>query len=194
MPRRRPISGKQKKEQQQIRRAIKRGDPSPAKPTNQLPRGHKRVRAVLIGKLGNSDVVTTSARKLQSVFIKLPQTFLEETEAVASTAPLFRPISYKVAHSHDFANDGSTTELGILSCPKRPKWRFDMFKKEVEHNEEGFFKKWLAQTDELVERWQKGRKSEPLGSEDAQEFYGKPLAGPPSPTYFERNTEVWRQL
>jgi len=193
MPRRKPISGKQKKEQQQIRRAIKRGDPPPAKPTNQPSRNRKRARAP-IGKLGNSDVVTKSARKLQSVFIKLPPTFLEETKAVASTSPLFRPISYKVARSHDFANDGSTTDLGILSCPRRPKWRFNMSKKEVEHNEEGLFKKWLAQTDELVERWQKGRKAEPLGSEDAQEFYGQPLAGPPSPTYFERNLEVWRQL
>jgi len=192
MPRRKPISGKQKKEQQKIRRSIKRGDPPPAKPTNQPSRNRKRVRAGPIGKLGNSDIVTTSARKLQSVFIKLPPTFLEETEAVAATAPLFRPISYKVAHFHDFANDGSTTDLGILSCPRRPKWRFDMSKKEVERNEEGFFKKWLAQTDELVERWQKRRKPEPFGSEDAQEFYGQPRAA--SPTYFERNIEVWRQL
>jgi len=194
MPRRKPISGKQKKEQQQIRRAIKRGDIPSAEYTNQPSRNRKRARAGPLGKLGNPNVVTTSARKLQSVFIKLPPTFLEETEAIASTAPLFRPISYKVTHSHDFANDSSTTDLGILSCPRRPKWRFDMSKKEVEHNEEGFFKKWLAQTDELVERWQKGRKSEPLESEDAPEFYGQPLAGLPSPTYFERNIEVWRQL
>jgi hypothetical protein len=50
-----------------------------------------------------------------------------------------------------------------------------MSKKEVEHNEEGLFKKWLEQMDKNFRAWQESTQSE-------------------SPSYFERNVEVWRQL
>lgn len=194
MPRRKPISGKQKKEQQQIKRAIKRGDLPPPEPTKK-PSRKRRIGPT--GKIVNhpsSDAVIASARKLQSTFIKLPPKFLEVTKAIASTVPLSRPITYHVALLHDFSAEGLQTTQDPLSCPKRPKWRFEMSKKEVEHNEEGAFKKWLSHTDQLIEVWQKGREPEASKSDEMESQFEQPLLPPPSPTYFERNLEVWRQL
>lgn len=193
MPRRKPISGKQKKEQQQIKRAIKRGDIPPPELTKKPLRKSRPVKIGTTGKnIGEGSSVL--ARKLQSAFIKLPPRFLEETKVIASTVPLARPIPYGVTLFHDFATGSQTSHWDSLSCPKRPKWRFDMSKKEVEHNEEGVFKKWLAQTDALVEQWQQSREPELPSPEEAEEQYNPPLLAPPSPTYFERNLEVWRQL
>ena len=83
-----------------------------------------------------------------------------------------------------------------LTCPKRPKWRYDMSKKEVEANEEGLFKKWLAQTDAALAAW-----SHPtdVGQPAAHEGFGDitksvPESMPHAPTSYERNLEVWRQL
>lgn len=36
---------------------------------------------------------------------------------------------------------------------RRPKWRYDQTKKEVEKNEEGMFAKWLAAVDSEVDEW-----------------------------------------
>jgi hypothetical protein len=200
MPRRKPISGKQKKEQQQIKRAIKRGDIPAPEPTKKPSRKRRPTRIGVTGKAtdhptSTSDSAAASARKLLSAFIKLPPRFLEETKAIASTVPLSRPITYDVALLHDFAFDDSlSTGKDPLSCPKRPKWRYDMSKKEVEHNEEGLFKKWLAQTDQLVESWQKSREPSVPDPDETKRQHEPSMIAPPSPTYFERNLEVWRQL
>lgn len=199
MPRRKPISGKQKKEQQQIKRAIKRGDIPAPEPTKKPPRKRRPTRIGVAGKAighptSTSDSAAASVRKLQSTFIKLPPRFLEETKAIASTVPLSRPIPDDVALFHDFTSDDSLSHDDPLSCPKRPKWRYDMSKKEVEHNEEGLFKKWLTQTDQLVEKWQKSREPSVPDPDETNLQYESPLLAPPSPTYFERNLEVWRQL
>jgi len=72
-----------------------------------------------------------------------------------------------------------------------------MTKKEVEKNEEGLFKKWLDQMDQLVEEWQKADESQDVGETESEneEHIQKPvITMPRSPTYFERNLEVWRQL
>jgi hypothetical protein len=196
MPRRKPISGKQKKEQQQIKRAIKRGDlPSP-EPAKKPSRKRRPIKIGPNGRIvghGNSEAAIIASRKLESAFIKLPPQFLERTKTIASTVPLTRPISHEAALFHDFSVDGRTLNQDPLSCPRRPKWRFDMSKKEVEHNEEGVFKKWLVQTDELIEQWQIRRDPEFLDPEKTVGQYEQPFS-PPSPTYFERNLEVWRQL
>jgi hypothetical protein len=190
MPRRKPTSGKQKKEQQQLKRAIKRGDLPPPEPTKKF--SHKRrPTGIGSGKVvghGSSDVAIASARKLQSTFIKLPSAFLEKTKAIASTVPLSRPIGYDAA-VYGLLADTTSANREPLSCPKRPKWRFDMSKKEVEHNEQGVFKKWLGQTDLSLTEWNTGR--EPDLSKPSAEAS---LAPPVSPSYFERNLEVWRQL
>lgn len=84
-------------------------------------------------------------------------------------------------------------------------------KKEVEKNEEGMFKKWLKATEEIVKDWVVNEKidehiegasiegntqqdvedaaeKEDGGVEDGQEVW------PRSPSWFETNLEVWRQL
>ena len=181
--RRKPTSTRQKKADQQLKRAIKRGDvPQPE------PKKNPRHRKSKIGQTGNSDnaALVESARKLQSTFIKLPPKYLEETKLLASTLPLSRPIPIEKAifkSSHikaDFQTD-------VLTCPKRPKWRFEMSKLEVERNEEGVFKKWLAQTDQLLQEWQNREEQNP-GDITTATAQLRP------PSYFERNLEVWRQL
>jgi hypothetical protein len=176
-PRRKPTSTRQKKADQQLKRAIKRGDvPHPEPKKNP----HHRK--------GNSDnaALVESARKLQSTFIKLPPKYLEETKLLASTRPLFRPISIEKTTFQSFHIEADL-QTAVLTCPNRPKWRFEMSKLEVERNEEGVFKKWLAQTDQLLEEWQNREEQNPGDITTA-------TAQLRSPLYFERNLEVWRQL
>lgn len=189
MPRRKIVSTRQKKADQQLKRAIKRGDapaPDPKKPTQKRkrrvgPTGH------IVGTTLDNEAQIESARKLQSAFIKLPPRFLEETKSLASNLILPRPIEDGNAIYHNFDDDGDPN-IAPLSCPNRPKWRFEMSKLEVERNEEGYFKKWLDQTDEALAKWQ--NKEEPAAAVQIE----KPQTMPRSPSYFERNLEVWRQL
>jgi len=82
----------------------------------------------------------------------------------------------------------------LLSCPKRPKWRYDMSKKEVERNEEGMFEKWLAQTDNSIARCLTVESSGQPGDFHDLDIASSAVTVPKSLTYFERNLEVWRQL
>lgn len=73
-----------------------------------------------------------------------------------------------------------------------------MSKKELEANEEGLFRKWLEQTDNLVLQWRLNVAESLNNSAGIDDInYKKSKAEPrmpQSPTYFERNLEVWRQL
>lgn len=71
-------------------------------------------------------------------------------------------------------------------------YRYDMEKKEVEKNEEGLFAKWIAEMDGNVEAW----RSEGVVDEkdENDQILHSVEALKRSPTYFERNLEVWRQL
>jgi hypothetical protein len=75
--------------------------------------------------------------------------------------------------------------LQSMRCPRRPKWNYEMSKLEVERNEEGIFKNWLANLDATVAKWQ---------LQSTNENRSESTAMPKSPTYFERNLDVWRQL
>lgn len=167
--RRKPTSTRQKKAEQKLRRAIKRGDaPRPESKSVSRPGPSRSAAEATKDRSAQID----SVRRLQSAFIKMPPNFLEETKLIASTVPFVRPIpAAKVLYNASLM----TQDLPRLTCPRRPKWRFDMSKKEVEHNEEGLFKKWLQQTDDNFRVWQESEQSK-------------------SPSYFERNLEVWRQL
>lgn len=83
------------------------------------------------------------------------------------------------------------------SCVRRPKWKYEQSKKEVEKNEEGLFVKWLTKMDELVQSWvtttEEIRRSN-MQSIDEELPPPEDETMPPSPTIFERNLEVWRQL
>lgn len=208
MQRRKPISAKQRKEQLQLKRAVKRGDiapPPPSKPDRRKkskrgPTGNPIGGGPQEGAARNA-ALAESSRRLESSFVKLPQAFLERTKVLASTLPLARPIPPEFAILPNVdppppaagqVQAGSLTN-GQLTCMKRPKWRYDMSKKEVEANEEGLFRKWLAQTDEAVHSWcntdldDTPESAEQPATEEHQKM-------PRAPTSFERNLEVWRQL
>jgi len=83
-----------------------------------------------------------------------------------------------------------------LTCPSRPKFRYDMTKKEVEKNEEGWFKKWMKSTDEIMDEWIDGEPvEEPVViNGEGQDELEKKASWPRSVSWFETNLEVWRQL
>lgn len=200
-PRRKIKSTTKKREVLLIKRAIKRGDLPPSeekkytrsKPVKRGPTGQ------VIGSGGDPSTAAAirAAQRMQSAFITLPPTFLEETRLLACTLPLPRPLSDHAAVFVDPSSTLADVDVPKLSCPQRPKWRFDMSKKELDNNEELAFKKWLAEIDEAVERRNHKPESDLPVSEEQEEPVPVPEASttmPPSPTYFERNLEVWRQL
>lgn len=186
-PRKKPFSTKQKKEQLQLKRAVKRGDIEPPTKLDRHGRPQKRPAAQLNASPSQVAAVDAS-RRLQSSFYKLSPHFLDETRALASQILLTRPIPSQAAIWQEASDsDGKESKLP-LTCPRRPKWRYGMSKKEVEANEEGLFTKWLAQTDVAVHQWA-ASVNELVSSDSAS--VAKMLS---APTSFERNLEVWRQL
>ena len=205
MQRRKPASAKQRKAQLQLKRAVKRGDvtlPDSQKSRNRPNSTGRRVgpsgRLVGPGPSASQGPHVASARRLQSSFVKVPAAYLEQSKNVASTVPLSRPITINrvvldnllVVRSNGVSKDPDGAHSISLTCPKRPKWRYDMAKKEVERNEEGMFEKWLAQTDSSIARCL--RVEEAMQDGDDPTPHGGPVLQ--SLTYFERNLEVWRQL
>ncbi|BEI88039.1 uncharacterized protein CcaverHIS019_0107570 [Cutaneotrichosporon cavernicola] len=162
MPRRRPFSAKQKKEQVQAKRALKRGEDIPT-PTRRRPPS-------------NSPRKVASRVALESRFVTLPPGFLDRTRDAAYADTLPRPLPPSASL---FPLD-LLTRPSNLSVPARPKFRYGQTKKEVERNEEGVFRKWLASTRAEVTEWM----------ETSLEEGGEPR----SPSWFETNLEVWRQL
>ncbi|OCH94706.1 P-loop containing nucleoside triphosphate hydrolase protein [Obba rivulosa] len=198
MHRRKPQSPKQKKAKLQLKRAVKRGDVSPPPPYRPERGQGKRGHAGQLGGSSRDAASADSSSRLQSSFVKVPPEFLQHTRQLASTLPLTRPIPPEVAILADLGEPAQINEDGpqrpTLTCPKRPKWRYDMSKKEVEMNEEGLFKKWLSQTDVEVN----ARYSQPVAQpspEDGQVAKAEEqISMPHAPTSYERNLEVWRQL
>jgi len=191
MPRKKPFSNKQRKVQLQEKRAIKRGDASPPPPAkrNLKQKRHLTSRSAVAGTVDAQAVA--SSRKLQSTFIKLSPTYLEKSRLIAAKQPLPRPLPPSVAiFSPDELDRSNEGDARKLSCPKRPKWRYDMSKDQVEKNEEALFKKWLDQTDQVFKEWVDRSPSPSDGETNNQDETVMPRA----PTYFERNLEVWRQL
>lgn len=132
--------------------------------------------------------------------------YIARSKTTALTDPLPRPISVDAPYFPLELLEPAQAMKEALSIPRRPKWKYEQTKKEVEANEAGLFKKWLAAADDAVERW---RTVAPKGDDDAAESEGATPA-PPEPdadaassssiqwprstTYFERNLEVYRQL
>ncbi|CAE6524615.1 unnamed protein product [Rhizoctonia solani] len=184
MPRRKPFSAKQRKAQLQEKRAIKRGDlPAPVADSNT--KKTKRKTGGSRRPATDSDAALAAAnrtRMLISSFIKPSPQFLEASKKAASTEILGRPI----LESSRILSPSICEVLDQgLTCPRRPKWRYEMTKKEVEKNEEGLFAKWVAQTDETINTWRQANLVQLQGSSETIL---------PAPTYYERNVEVWRQL
>ncbi|TFY59844.1 hypothetical protein EVJ58_g5518, partial [Rhodofomes roseus] len=180
-----PSLAKQKKEQTKLKRAVKRGDAEPPPKLDRHGRPQNKQTS-----LDSPSQAADASRRLQSSFVRLPADFLDATRKLASELPLTRPIPPQAAIWQEQSDGlGSAGKPNLtLTCPKRPKWRYDMSKKEVEANEEGLFAKWLAQTDVAVDHW-----AAPVSQPDPDD--PAPAAKMPSaPTSYERNLEVWRQL
>ncbi|KAG8803593.1 hypothetical protein FRC17_006158, partial [Serendipita sp. 399] len=241
MPRRQPISTKQKKAQLQLKRAIKRGDVEAPEPTDSRRKTKGKGRPLRsaagagagVSNAGDRTPSGVTTRKLESRFKRLEKEWLDHARFVASTTELPRPIPFEatvldtnsflreagtpvtvtsknesekeetVGQSNEVKRDESNEKKPKVTmyAPKRPKWRYDQTKKEVEKNEEGLFSKWLREMDTIVEQWQAppamataerddGTKEEGTSSRETENsiIYKR------SPTYFERNLEVWRQL
>ena len=177
-----PLSGKQRKAQLKLKRAIKRGD---APPPPEQPKKRKKRTPQGTANAGN-------ARKLQSEFVKLDKTFLDDTRALAGSIVLRRPIPTHVAVLVTPSPPGS--QLPQLALPKRPRWRYQMSKDELDANEQAYFRTWLAQQDAIVEQWQRALNAPAadLAGDHVGDSETRPMPHPP--THFERNIEVWRQL
>jgi hypothetical protein len=184
MPRRQPASAKQRKVQLQGRRALKRGDidllsvkPKPSRRGPNTP-----------------FTAESSSRRLQSRFISVSPDYLDLTRDLAHNTRLPRPIP---ASSAEFPIDILVGQDAVrkLSCPGRPKFRVGATKKEVEGNEEGWFRKWLEGMEEVMRNWVEGEDSKEddvEGPEGGQEEGSS--RWPRSTSWFETNLEVWRQL
>ncbi|KAG6380888.1 hypothetical protein JVT61DRAFT_5280 [Boletus reticuloceps] len=189
-----PLSGKQRKAQLKLKRAVKRGDVPP--PPVQSQKRKKRAP----GARNPPDKPSRNARDLQSEFIKLDKAFLDDTKALAGSIVLRRPILADVAVlRHGWISPSPPgSQLPQVALPKRPKWRYQMSKEELDANEQAHFRTWLAQQDAIIEQWQRALNCPPSADPTA-------LAGdhvddsetrlmPYPPTHFERNIEVWRQF
>lgn len=169
MPRRKPHSHKEKKAKIQAQRAVKRGEsPPPLKPSVAAKKKQ--------GRSAYNPPPKRGITALETKFLALPQGYVEKTRNRAWQDPLPRPLPPSSA-VFDVSLVDNPAGYG-LTVPSRPKFRLDMTKAQLEKNEEGFFKKWLEKTGEIVHDWVDG-----AGDEEIR-----------SPNWFETNLEVWRQL
>ena len=176
-----PVSGKRRKAELKLKRAIKRGGQQPEQPKHRKegPRARPAV-----GHQANV------ASRLQSQFVKLDKRFLDDTRTLAGSIILRRPIQ------SDVAVLVTPTVLGSqLTVPKRPKWRYQMSKDEVDANEQAHFRTWLAQQDAIIEQCTLNtidQTAELVRDHIDDDSETRPMPHPP--THYERNIEVWRQL
>lgn len=215
--RKKPNSAKQKKATLQDKRAAKRGEvveSSTQKTATGARTGKKGAAGGVKSHLARSQGDSTAANKvkaLQSRFLKLSPIYLARTQAIAFNVPLPRPIPPQSLIYQDVAvRDAPPELLARLTCPRRPKWRYGMTKKEVERNEEGLFVKWMDEMQEVMSEYLS------LGDQDSASLATAGGTMTPmttrravasistdpadlaksirSPSYYEQNLEVWRQL
>ncbi|ADV19791.1 GTPase [Cryptococcus gattii E566] len=188
MPRKTPISNKRRKEQLLVKRALKRGDISiedhDAIRTQQKLKTAKRRPGAVAARSGGP--VNTTSRKLQSKFIALSADYVARTRNLAYALPLERPLPpERAVFPLEILEDRDPKRR--LICPSRPKFRYGQTKTEVEKNEEGVFKKWLKNVEEVVHEWVDGDEEQVYAGESIHQV-------PRGPTWFETNLEVWRQF
>lgn len=186
MPRHVAYSAKKRKVQLKEKRAIKRGDVEAPDPST-VSRWTKKKRVPHHGRPLNlppgavdPEERSQAARKLQSAFLKPSRSFLDLSRRLAADLPLPRPIPPDAMYPPlwDTPND--------IGCPLRPEWRFGMSKSEIEDNEQRQYQAWLESAKEKLSIW---CGTEPRSSDERVE-----PEEVKSPSYFELNLEVWRQL
>ncbi|GAA6058876.1 hypothetical protein JCM10212_002820 [Sporobolomyces blumeae] len=206
MARKKPISGKARKAQLQQKRAIKQANhvpvPFPADvvefPSGSSPASSSRVVPKVKTAPGKArhhrtpeqrarDEAHGSRMALESRFIRLPKQVQDVNRVKAATEILQRPIDEAVGvlRVEDLQPEGG----GELSCPKRPKWSYNSTKTEVEKNEEGMFRKWMTTTDQALSQLSASQRDH-----DDEDYHDVEATVNLSPTFYERNLNVWRQL
>ena len=118
------------------------------------------------------------ARSLESRFHRIDEAVIARNKVLSYEEALQRPIPPELV---SFSPPPSAESIN-LSCPSRPKWNYNMSKLSLEKNEEGFFTKWRAETDQKLEKWRAEEEAR-LGGEE-------PVTLP----LYERNLQVYRQL
>ncbi|EOQ99751.1 Guanine nucleotide-binding protein-like 1 [Wallemia ichthyophaga EXF-994] len=158
--RRTPQSAKAKSEKLKLQRAQNRGEDVEISKKSQLPKFSRS--AYLDPKLGKKK---KAAEKLESTWQgSSNQEYVDQNEVIDSWY-WHRPIP---THAAIWSQDPDDQQL---SCFRRPKWNYNMSKKELETNEVIQFKRWLKFNDEALDKLQK----QDVG-------------------VYERNIEVWRQF
>lgn len=147
------------------------------------------------------------ARQLQSSwkYIAVSNEYLEQCQELAWSKALPRPIpASQAAYVSIPDREPNPTLRGRaqefdsqLECPKRPKWKYGVSKKELERNEEGNFAKWLDATDNVQSDYLD--LDQELISKEDEDDQDQPTQDEPqplvrSPSIYERNLQVWRQL
>jgi hypothetical protein len=214
MPRAVAFSAKQKRAQLLDKRAVKRGelDPSEIRVSTHItvadagPSGGSRYARTGGSMSRTSRKATPTAIKdkgmhttrLVAEFIGLTPEYLHETRDEAYRTILPRPIpqgceTFPVKLLHRDATSGGRYMQGRLVCPTRPKFRYDMTKEEVERNEEEYHARWMKGTEEIVHCWLSAGSAPHSVEDDTTPRTGGGLARR-SPTWFETNLDVWRQL
>ncbi|GAA5839437.1 hypothetical protein JCM3766R1_004835, partial [Sporobolomyces carnicolor] len=209
MARKKPFSGKARKAQLQHKRATKQANqtrvPFPADAANSP----QLLAATLVADSGSGsgtarnaqtkaqhrtteqrarDEMHGSRMALESRFIRLPKQIQDVHRLKAATEILQRPIGEHMGVLR--VQDLQPTERDPLVCPKRPKWSYNSTKKEVEKNEEGMFRKWLTETDEALANLSSSQRD----LERDIDYGDVPTTMNSSPSFYERNLNVWRQL
>lgn len=180
------FSHKQKKLQLQTKRAMKRGEE-----VEDYQKTNGRIR------LDRSHAARSEAHEgleLHSRFLKIPRDYAVRTRDAAWADELQRPLPDSAAAFPLHLVDNPSG--GELSVPARPPFLPGQTKREVEKNEEQMFQKWLRNARGTVEDWVDGSDANTEGEEGvpSETETDGTLAPIRSPSSFEINLEVWRQL
>lgn len=128
-----PDSGKAKKAHLQAVRALKSStsasisDPSTSSSASTARHAHVPRRLEALEDLRRAEARRTARSALESRFIRLNKSQVEHYRTVIAKKPFRRPIPDQAA-----VLEKQEDEKGELKCPKRPKWKYYMLKKEVE--------------------------------------------------------------
>jgi hypothetical protein len=179
-PRHIAYSAKQKKEYLQLKRAMKRGEIDADE--TLLPKSNGRTK---IDKTSTSrSEAVHDALELRSKFTSVPRDYVERTRVAAWDDELERPLlDLATVFPLELVDNPAGKDLTV---PSRPAFHAGQSKREVEDAEEEEFRKWRYATREIVDSWTNGTEENENDTSSASTLR--------SPSRFEINIEVWRQL
>lgn len=181
MPRPIAFSAKQKRHQLQDKRAVERGELDPSQVRfARNPDGNYRPGASHLPDPTKAD--TTATRHI-SKFVSLTPEYVARARDLAHSVPLTRPIPDSSAV---FPVDWMERDGDRLTCPTRPEFDSGQAKEDLEGREQEAYNLWLKDTTATMQDWLKGSDKGSEENKDDQCWR--------SPTWFETNLEVWRQL